>query len=36
MTPEKKLGELKRLLDAKGTEVLFLNFNFGTYFVASN
>jgi hypothetical protein len=36
MTPEKKLGELKKLLNAKGAYVSFLNFSFGTYFVASN
>jgi hypothetical protein len=36
MKPEKKLGELKKLLNVKGTYVLVLNFSFGTYFVASN
>jgi hypothetical protein len=36
MTPEKKLGKLKKLLNAKGAYVLFLNFSFDTYFMASN
>jgi hypothetical protein len=36
MTLEKKLGELNRLLNTKDAYVLFLIFNFGTYFVASN
>jgi hypothetical protein len=36
MTPEKKLGLLKKLLSVKGAKVLLLNFSFGTYFVASN
>jgi hypothetical protein len=36
MKPEKKLGEAKKLLSAKGVYVLFLTFSFGAYFLASN
>ena len=36
MMPEKKLGELKKLLNAKGAYVLFLNSSFGTYFMDLN
>jgi hypothetical protein len=36
MTLEKKLGELKKLLNTRGAYVLFLNFSFDTYFMALN
>jgi hypothetical protein len=35
MMPEKKLGEPKKLLSAQGVKVLFLNFSFSVYFLAS-
>jgi hypothetical protein len=33
---EKKLNEPKKLPSAQGVKVLFLNFSFGVYFLASN